>query len=113
MFILKRKPTSRILLQVVGYQLWARLVSNLDPLLKNAPPKKSGYLIYLNIDRDFCDLTMKRDLLNIIILVISLMLGATSTFAQDYVEKKTAFNSERIKLSNFYLEIAPKPILPN
>jgi hypothetical protein len=31
MFIPKRKPTTRLLLQVVGYQLWAQLGSNQRP----------------------------------------------------------------------------------
>jgi len=33
LFIPIKKPTSRILLQVVGYQLWAQLGSNLDSSL--------------------------------------------------------------------------------
>jgi hypothetical protein len=32
MFIPTKKPTTRILLQVVGYQLWAQLGSNQRPL---------------------------------------------------------------------------------
>jgi hypothetical protein len=43
-----------------------------------------------------------------IIISICLILGNSVAYSQDYTEKKTAFNSERVKLSNFYLEIAPR-----
>ena len=51
---------------------------------------------------------MKRNLQNIIIMVIILMLGVTCAYGQEYIEKKTAFNSEKVKLSNFFLELAPR-----
>jgi hypothetical protein len=54
MFIPTKKPTIQILLQVVGYQLWAQLGSNQRPPDYEFPLfdilsalKKSGYLSYL------------------------------------------------------------------
>jgi hypothetical protein len=57
MFIPTKKPTSQILLQVVGYQLWAQPGSNqrppdyeysiFDKLSASKKPEKLGYLQYL------------------------------------------------------------------
>jgi len=54
MFIPTKKPTSRILLQLVGFQLWAQLGSNQRPPDYEcsffdifSTSKKSGYLSYL------------------------------------------------------------------
>jgi len=54
LFIPTKKPTSWILLQVVGYQQWAQLGSNQRPPDYEysfsdiiSIPKKSGYLCYL------------------------------------------------------------------
>ena len=38
---------------------------------------------------------------------LGLMLAFTGVFGQDSPEKKFAFNSEKVKLSTFYAEIAP------
>lgn len=50
---------------------------------------------------------MRKKLQNTTLIVFSLMLGAASVFAQESPEKKFAFNSEKVKLSTFYVEIAP------
>ena len=50
---------------------------------------------------------MKKKRQSITLIVFSLMLGTASVFAQETPEKKFAFNSEKVKLSNFFVEIAP------
>jgi hypothetical protein len=50
---------------------------------------------------------MKRSTQGIMLIILGLLLGCTSVFAQVKPEKKAVFNSEKVKLSNFFLEIAP------
>ena len=42
-----------------------------------------------------------------ILTAIGLVIAVTMTSAQESHEKKYAFNSEKVKLSNFYFEVAP------
>ena len=56
-------------------------------------------------------MTMKRNLLKNIILVVSLMLGVASAFAQEYVEKKTAFNSEKVMITGGFILNENSPLL--
>ena len=41
------------------------------------------------------------------LIVLGLILGGATVFAQESREKKFAFNSDKVKLSTFYVEIAP------
>ena len=50
---------------------------------------------------------MKKKSQSLSLIIFVLILGTTTVFAQEYQENKYAFNSEKVKLSNFYLEIAP------
>jgi hypothetical protein len=53
-------------------------------------------------------LIMMKKLNRTIIVFITLLLGMSMAYSQEYTEKRTAFNSAKVKLSNFYLEIAPR-----
>ena len=50
---------------------------------------------------------MRKKLQSITLIFLSLTLSCTALFAQDPPEKKYAFNSKKVKLSNFYVEVAP------
>jgi len=50
---------------------------------------------------------MRREKMSIIIIVLSFLLTGAAAVAQESPEKRYAFNSEKVKLSNFYVEIAP------
>jgi hypothetical protein len=50
---------------------------------------------------------MKKRLNVIRFMVLGLMLGGAAVFAQDIPEKKFAFDSKKVKLSNFFIEVAP------
>jgi hypothetical protein len=49
----------------------------------------------------------KMKLHGIRLMVLGLVLGGAAVFAQVTPEKKYAFDSEKVKLSNFFIEIAP------
>jgi hypothetical protein len=51
---------------------------------------------------------MKKRMKKLSLLALGLMLAVVSVFAQDSPEKKFAFNSKKVTLSNFYVEVAPK-----
>jgi len=50
---------------------------------------------------------MKMKLQGIMFMVLGLIFCEAVVFAQDITEKKFAFDSEKVKLSNFFLEVAP------
>jgi hypothetical protein len=50
---------------------------------------------------------MRKKLQSVTLVVVVLMLSVDTVIAQDSKEKKYAFNSEKVKLSNFYVEVAP------
>jgi len=50
---------------------------------------------------------MKKKMHGISLMILGLMLGGAAVFAQNIPEKKFAFDSEKVKLSNFFLEVAP------
>jgi hypothetical protein len=50
---------------------------------------------------------MKKKTQSLMLIVLGLMLAMSTVFAQHSPEKKYAFNSEKVRLSNFFVEITP------
>ena len=50
---------------------------------------------------------MRKKKLSITLIALSLMVTGAVVMAQESPEKKFAFNSEKVKLSTFYVEVAP------
>lgn len=50
---------------------------------------------------------MRKKKMSVTLIALSLMIIGAAVMAQESPEKKFAFNSEKVKLSTFYVEIAP------
>ena len=50
---------------------------------------------------------MRKKKMSVTLIALILMIIGAAVMAQESPEKKFAFNSEKVKLSTFYLEIAP------
>ncbi|MDX2430476.1 MAG: hypothetical protein QNK35_06055, partial [Bacteroides sp.] len=50
---------------------------------------------------------MRKKKMSVTLIALSLMIIGAVVMAQESPEKKFAFNSEKVKLSTFYVEIAP------